>query len=714
MSEPEPAERIQQFHEDFFKEVLGTAEAEQDWAADVFFDLFCSQLVEASEIETADRCHYQSQQGVRIDGCGGDPRRSEGRLTLIVSDFHPSIANATLTATELKKAFKRARSFLTKALDPGFREKLDWNSPVCGLCEMIASRWPDVEKVRILLISNRQLSTRIKGHESDEQDGRPVSYAAWDLSRLHSFVTGGQALEPIEIDFSSEDGGGLPVLPAHLGDAGYASYLAVMRGDTLARIYDQWGTRLLERNVRVFLTTRTKVNKGMQTTLETCPEMFFAYNNGLTATAEAVQVEGSEGALRIRGIRNLQIVNGGQTTASVFAARRNKEIDLSKVFVQMKLSVVSADDARELVPSICRFANTQNKISGADFFSNHPYHVRIEKFSRRLVVPAADGTFQETKWFYERARGQYQNARSGKTIAQRRQFDLSFPKRQMFTKTDLAKFMLVWEQEPHVVSKGAQHCFARYATLTDTRWMEDDRDYNEAHFREIVAKAILFRHLERSINPRTLAWYDGGYRANIVAYSLSKLAQLLESRKEHLDFDLIWRNQAISEPLQENLLAAARTCHEILVSPPGQTRNVTEWAKKVDCWRKVKETPVPWPHPEFREVMDRKAARQVRSEARREQSELNGIEAQALVVATGAEFWRRLLDWETGRGILLPRERSILEVCTALPVMIPSDKQALSALESYRKLVDEGCPHGLPDPEDDGDALAREKQPVPV
>ena len=215
------------------------------------------------------------------------------------------------------------------------------------------------------------------------------------------------------------------------------------------------GARLLEQNVRVFLQARGNVNRGLRNTISNYPEMFFAYNNGITATAESIETVASPNGLLLTGMRNFQIVNGGQTTASIHAALRNREVDLDRVFVQMKLSIVNSDRALEIVPKISEYANTQNRVSAADFFSNHPFHIRMEGFSRRLYAPSRDGTFRQSKWFYERARGQYQDARGRLTQAERRRFDLEYPKPQMFTKTDLAKFLNVWRDKPDVVSRGS-------------------------------------------------------------------------------------------------------------------------------------------------------------------------------------------------------------------------------------------------------------------
>ena len=248
-----------------------------------------------------------------------------------------------------------------------------------------------------------------------------------------------------------------------------------MPGRVLAQIYDRWGARLLEQNVRVFLQARSKVNRGIRRTIETQPQMFFAYNNGLTTTAEAISLSPSDGSLLLRRLKNFQVVNGGQTMASIHAAHRGR-IDLSQVFVQMKLSVVDPERANEIVPSISRFANTQNRVNAADFFANHPFHIRMEEFSRRILAPSPDGTFRESKWFYERARGQYADARSLLTSAGRKKFDLDYPRAQLFSKTDLAKYLNVWRGKPHTVSMGAQKNFADFASSVGSEW-EKDADF---------------------------------------------------------------------------------------------------------------------------------------------------------------------------------------------------------------------------------------------
>ena len=408
---------------------------------DVFFHKFCEHLMEAGELESADRVAYQGQpgRGIRVDGYGGDPAEDDSdTFSLLISDFHPSADVGRLIGSEMNTIFRRLSNFLRHALDRKWRDALEETSPAFGLADLLSKRWTGISRVRLFLITNRALSERVDGREADELDGRTVTYSVWDIGRLYRQATVGHGREDIDVNLAGSFGGPLPVLPAQQPEADHESYLAIMPGQVLAAIYDQWGTRLLEQNVRVFLQHRGKVNKGIRATIENEPNMFFAYNNGITATAEQVEIEDDGGRLLLRRLKNFQIVNGGQTTASIHSAQR-RQVDVSQTFVQMKLSVVDPERANRLVPKISEFANSQNRVSAADFFANHPFHVCMEEFSRRIYAPSPDGTFRESKWFYERARGQYADARGGLTPAQRKKFDLENPRRQLFTKTDLAR-----------------------------------------------------------------------------------------------------------------------------------------------------------------------------------------------------------------------------------------------------------------------------------
>ena len=463
-------------------------------------------------------------------------------------------------------------------------------------------------------------------------------------------------------------------------------------GQQLGAIYDKWGTRLLEANVRSFLQARGKVNQGIRDTLEVQPELFFAFNNGITATANEVDIQESPVGPVMRAASNLQIVNGGQTTASIHAARKPRKgkptAKLEDVYVQMKLSIVPPEQTEDVVPKISEYANTQNKVTAADFFSNHPFHVKMEEFSRRVLAPAGSGAYRETKWFYERARGQYPDARANRTDAERRKFDLEFPRNQYFTKTDLAKFENSWSGKPEIVSLGAQKNFAEFARQLGNRWKKSESEFGEVWYKRMIAKAIIFRSLERLVPSQD--WYEGGYRANIVTYSIAKVAHDVEEMGKLVDLDAIWRAQAISKELQDALLTAAEEANSVIHDPPLGINNLSEWAKKQACWAALQSRKLNYAN-SFRKCLISYAEAQVIVDDDVKDKEVQeGIEAQTFVVNKGGEFWSRLLEWGRKRRLLSEKEVGILVVCSKIPLKIPSPKQCIVAMEILKRLEAEG------------------------
>ena len=676
---------VEEFRAEFFQDVLIAADGEGSYVSEAFFSLFSSFLVEAGELDSADLAFYEAR-GMRIDGYGGDPLES-GTLTLIVVEADLTPDMGTLTKTDMDTAFKRAKTFLTQSLKADFRSDLDPANPGFGVADLIASRWSNIQKVRLLLLTDRRLSTRIDGKAADEINGIPVVHSVWDMGALADLVLAGRGGGEVTIDLA-EFGGPLSALPAHAEGEDVETYLLVVQGTQLGRIYDRWGPRLLEQNVRVFLQARGKVNKGIRATLQNSPEMFLAFNNGISATAEAVEIERTSHGLDIVKFTNLQIVNGGQTTASVHLAMR-QGVDLSRVFVQMKLSVVPRETALDVVPKISEFANTQNRVNAADFFANHPYHVRIEGMSRRIFAPSPDGAFKKTKWFYERARGQYQDDRLKLSPAQRKGFDLEFPKAQLFAKTDLAKFQMTWLGHPHIVSRGSQKNFVAFAQMIGKAWEADNERFNELYYRDAIATAILFREAERLV-PRQ-SWYGGGYRANIVTYAIAKVAHELKSHGLRLDLGDIWSRQGIDEHTSAALEVAAEKVNEVLTSPPASHRNVTEWAKQDACWDRVKRAEVPWPESFLKSARDLEIHINQTRDASAVQRIDSGIELQAAVVNAGGPFWREALDWgRAQRGLLTAKDVDILSICASIPQKLPTEGQCRVAQQALSKLQAEG------------------------
>lgn len=306
--------------------------------------------------------------------------------------------------------------------------------------------------------------------------------------------------------------------------------------------------------------------------------MFFAYNNGVSATAMDVKIETTEHGRFLVSARDFQIINGGQTTASLSNTRHKDKADLKGIYVQMKLTEIDEKDvdrSTELIRSISRSSNSQNKVSDADFFATHPFHIRMEQFSRRIFAPAEAGAQYETKWFYERARGQYLQAQMRMTPAKKKQFTLQNPKSKVITKTDLAKVRNTWSGFPQVVSKGAQTNFMKYAEKIDEKWSEDDSRFNERYYTESVALVILFKHLEKLI-PK-LDWYEQGYRANVVTYSIAylRLAIHRQFKGKELDLQSIWMRQSVPDIVSKALEKIAEKVYYTQMQIEHRTRSIS-------------------------------------------------------------------------------------------------------------------------------------------
>jgi hypothetical protein len=389
----------------------------------------------------------------------------------------------------------------------------------------------------------------------------------------------------IEIDFEKTFGAPIPCLAMPRAAEDYMAYLLIMPAEILYRIYDEYGPRLLEFNVRSFLQAKGKVNKGIRDTLKQEPDRFMAYNNGISATADSLQVvRGGDGQLAIKSVTGLQIVNGGQTTVSLYKAKKIDGADISGVFVPAKITtLIKPEKLEEIVPKISLYANSQNVIQVADFSANHAFHVEIERLSTTIWCPGEQG-----RWFYERARGQYQVAkgREATTPAQKRKFDERTPTSRRFTKTDLAKYLNSWEQLPHVVSRGAQKNFLAFTT--DLHRGGADWKPDEDWYCELIAKAILFRQTERIARQEKFP----AYKANIVTYLVASLSYRSGSE---LSLRYIWDNQKISNEL-EGLLRSWSHRISDAITATAAGRNVTEWCKKEVCWQAIRELDLSFPN----------------------------------------------------------------------------------------------------------------------
>ncbi|MFQ3671380.1 MAG: AIPR family protein [Verrucomicrobiia bacterium] len=566
--------RIEEYAADLHQEVLAQCgDGTTTWMRqEVFTQHVLELLSEHNESDGAELCYHDAKNVGRVPAARLNAWSLSGdgaTLDLFVTLYHGTGGVVEVGKPETRRQFELLRGFLRRALD-GFHEKMEESSDAFHAMQQIASARDSLTTVRLFLLTDGVV--RSLDLDEPQVPGVEVRYVVWDLDKLSRLRVGHR--EVIELNFTNDFGGSIPCLEMADPTGEYRTFLTFLPAPILARIYGEHGQRLLERNVRAFLQAKGKVNRGLQKTLKEEPHRFLAYNNGLCCTAAEVRVQaGKDGHARLEWVRDFQIVNGGQTTASIYHAVKKDRVNVDSVVVQVKLTVLR-DQCKvpEIVPLISRYANSQNKVNGADFAANGPFHQQIEQLSRTVWAPAASGLERGSHWYYERARGSYADdkARQG-TPARRKDWEKQNPPRQKFTKTDLAKFENAWLGYPHWVCLGAEKNFHKMAER-----MEQDGEplVDQHYFRHVVAKAILWRSTEKVFDSLNLE----GYRANTVAYAVARLA---EESGRRVDLDRIWNEQRLSVALVECLRVLCDAAWNHITRRDG---NAGEASKKAECW----------------------------------------------------------------------------------------------------------------------------------
>ena len=674
---------MQEFSLELKQDVAARAEATGDFTESAFSEVVAEFLVETGGFSELIPCPFR-QTGMKVDGYAFVP--DEATLDLFVVDYAGKEEPATFTKTDLERSFKRLENFFEKCLTRKFVDEIEVSLPAYGLARQIYDEASSISRVRFFLLTDSILSDRVKDLPSKEKNGREWSYRVWDLDRLSKVMASGEP-EEIYLDFVEMFGTSLRCLPAALENADLQCYLAVIPGDWLARIYEEWSGRLLEQNVRTFLQLKGGINKGIRQTILKEPENFFPFNNGISTTAEAAEIRNVGGSMEILSLRNFQIVNGGQTTASLFNAKmKDKAARIDQVRVQMKLTVVAPEKVLDLVPKISRFSNSQNKISDADFFSNHPFHVRIEGFSRGIWAPLHGGSLVQTHWFYERAKGQYGNAKAYLKTAKEKEFILQNPKTQVITKTDLATHFNTFRMLPHEVRRGAQKNFAKFAEFINEKWESADVEFSEVWFQQAVARAILFRSAEKMV--QEAPWYSAwGFRAAIVTYSISLLVKRLSSVQLCLDLRKVWLSQEAGAGFKEQIL----TIGELVQTALGEgaerhgVKNIQEWGKRPACWDEISRLEFPIVETLKSDVIGIDEAAEERLDGRRGQRMMTEAEAQIRATELGGPHWTNVAMWASSRDDISPGDGQLLGVASSIPRRIPTPRQSIRLLEINEK-----------------------------
>ena len=684
-----------EFKKDFLETIKTAAAVTGEGSCAAFVDNIAQYLIDAEVLSDFNPSFYTGRLGrnkYRVDGYGYD--EFDNTMNLIIANYDGNDLERRLTNTIAQHNFGELIYFLQAALTSDLYKEIEMSTPCADLVDFLRLNEKSIRKYRLLIFTDADMSSSIKNINIDDYAGIPVEGLIWDIDRLFRVCCSEQGRQIIEIDFKQYCKDGIPCLEASSAATDqYSSYLGVIPGSVLADIYDKYGSKLLEGNVRSFLSTKVAVNKKIRATILNMPQMFFAFNNGISATAMDVVVESTDHGRFITSARDFQIINGGQTTASISNARYKDKANLEGLYVQMKLTAIdesTPDDSDELIRNISRSSNSQNKVSDADFFASHPFHRRMEQISRLLFAPAAEGAQFETKWFYERARGQYLQEQLRLTPAKKRQFQLQHPKNQVIKKTDLAKVQNTWLGHPDIVSKGAQTNFASFAEYIDDQWNSNEQQFNERYFQTTAALILIFQYLEKTIPKQP--WYEGGYRANIIYYTVALFRQLIHKQFPGTDLDLmlIWNRQGIPDQVKSSLVALAELVLLKITDPERNVANVTQWCKREACWTGIKKINFKLPM-ELESCLitidDQKAAKR---SAKKEQKVINEIYAQTEVVNYPAEMWKRLAEFTVKNHMVTPTDVTALTIACKIPAKIPNTYQCKRLLALLQKANEEG------------------------
>lgn len=566
----------------------GRFATEAEYFAEKVLDMF----EEAGVVAEPEVCVREGRVGRvnwEIAGWAFPPSEDEdlSQLSILAISFHDDPTMPAVPADDLRRQFTAAVNFV-KAMLAGHANDLEPAADAAALGRIIHLRRRLLRKVTVHLATDG-LTQRLKEIDSETLGDIEIACAIWDIERLSRLSDPTQ--EEIDIQVGDVlEGKGLPCLQVPEDDDDYDAFLCVVPGVLLYHAYETYGQRLLESNVRAFLSPRGRVNSGIKQTIEETPDRFFAYNNGLALTARRVEVRTADtGGYEIVRIVGLQIVNGGQTTASIHRAYKlfpELRDRVERVFVQAKLTVITTEEGdpgrfTEMVRSISKYANSQNAVMADDLEANQPWHVQLEKLSRSVWTPDA-----VSGWYYERSRGSYATEKlRAQSPAQKRAFERRWPRAQLITKKDLAKYWNAWDQKPEIVSLGGQKNFKQF--MTSLGLQASNPRLDEKEFRRIVGRAILFRDATSVVNGQKHTIES--YRANVIAYLVAYLSYRLGGQ---LDFLRIWERQAVPPAVAEALQEWAYPIYRQIRESAG-SRNVSEWAKKPGCWEAVRALRLP-------------------------------------------------------------------------------------------------------------------------
>jgi hypothetical protein len=685
----------------------------ESYPEESFFDLMSGILNEAGIVDDMEYAPFRdTRKGIKIDGYSwNELERVFCGVIVCLSDDPQEVSS--ISKAEIESLGKRVSRYLNLAITQKFRDGLEVSSIGRGTGDFLAHVKDLILKYRIIVITDSVISDRVKKISIDSIDDKQTSIEIWDLERLMKLSQSTYETEEFVVDLSSAKQP-VQVIEASRLDNNTVTYMGVMPASVLSNIYGEFGQRLLESNVRTFLDFRAGPNKSMKQGLMLEPEKFFSYNNGLTITATAAKIVDVDGRLVVQSLDNMQIVNGGQTTATIYFTPNEpggldtasgkllyRDVQLDKVSVQMKLTVMSGDDAEfsnSYKANISRYANFQTAVNGGDLTSNSPFHKDIERLSRKTSMPLGDEVYP-TKWFYERARGQYSTKKRGLGVSGVKKFMVEYPKAQVFTKDLLNKYEVTWQMQPHIVKKGTTPARNYFMAQINKKYKDNPSFRLEAdYFQDIVAKMILFKQVDKAVLKS--AWYrlETGLKAEAVTYAISLVRKRLIDQGKDINLSFIYQNQAISPALAEAIVESAGVIRTNIMNSQFRagSGNVSEFCRNENGWKRIQLIEIDISALGYPDIIDGEAIKEVEESKAAIADASSQITDFDQIIGISDTEWESLASYNLKSFRLESPEVKLPMMCAKLHRggRMLTDKQLKFVLKIYRSSKERGFEFG--------------------
>lgn len=664
MSDIESEKKTPLTYQDFWTDIISSCqndlESSTEYPQVIFFEKFEDILEDNNIFSSLDFHYFESKNSSRkyrqmhIDY--GMVDNTDNSINLLTVDYDPSHIS-TITNDKRDDIYGKMISFIANVKKGYFQENSLESDSIYSFVTEIIRKLPTTDNLNLFILSSNVKSNTLKELPLQTVDigGKEINVVLKiiDIQYLFNSSLSTHKTDPVNIIVSDINNGkvtGIKCLPANIQGDGYEAYLAVLPGDFLSEVYRLYGGRLLEKNVRSFLSVRGNVNKGIRNTIRTEPDKFFTYNNGIACTASSIKTENRNDGLYITELNDLQIINGGQTTASLRNAvltDKDHIVDLTKVFVPMKLTVLDEsipDDERDImVGNISKYSNSQNKVSNSDLNSNSPFYVQLEKLSRKIYTPTmTDG--HQTRWYFERSRGQYERDQMELTDAKRKQFKAYNPRNQMMKIVDIAKFYNSVNERPFEVSWGGQMNAEDFQLTMQKMYEKNPVFVNDHFFKLIVSYGILFQKSREIIRNTDTYAQHSGILAQVVPYTISMLMHLVRDMKLDLDWKDIWNKQDLPQLLKDEIQSLGEWVINVLVDPSREKDNVGEWAKLEKCWKNMLSRKYVL-NPELSSILVSPQEEKADALSAKKEAKLTrSVDLGLYIFKLGAKYWQDVLN----------------------------------------------------------------------